>query len=70
MFLLIILLTVSVKMGTTGITETSKIGIFVPVISALTQCDSFGNLDFDLVYLNSAGNIIFTSNFHCKLYYK
>lgn len=62
------LMTVFMKMGTVRITETSKIVRFVPVINALTQLDSFDSLDFDLVYLNFAGNIIFTSNFHCKLY--
>lgn len=61
-------MTVSMKIGTIRITETSKIVRFVPAINALTQLDSFDSLDFDLVYLNSAGNIIFTSNFHCRLY--
>ena len=47
---LITLMTVSMKMGTIRITETSKIVRFVPVINALIQFDSFDNLDFDLTW--------------------
>ena len=43
-------MTVSMKMGTIRITETSKIVRFVPVINALMQFDSFDNLDFDLTW--------------------